>query len=136
MKMTLKDRSLYFKGLLLLIRKDRQTVQAEVEWMTRIGAILGFEKQFCAEAIADILKNPYIVDEPSRFSKKEVAACFIRDGLSLAFADEELHAEEEQWLRSTAELNSLGMDFFDGELEKARDAGGNPKRLFVEDLSL
>jgi len=135
MKMTLKDRSLYFKGLLLLIRKDRQTVQAEVDLMKRIGGILGFEKQFCEEAIADILKNPYIVDEPSRFSKKGVAACFIRDGLSLAFADEELHPSEEQWLRSTADLNGLGMDFFNGELQKARDEGGNLKRLSVEDLT-
>jgi len=134
--MTLKDRSLYFKGLLLLIRKDRQTVQAEVDLMMRVCGILGFEKKFCAEAIADILKNPYIVDEPSHFSREEVAACFIRDGLSLAFADKELHAKEEQWLRATADLNGLGMDLFNRELEKARDQGGNPKRLFVEDLIL
>jgi len=133
--MTLKDRSLYFKGLLLLIRKDRRTVQAEIDLMKRIGGILGFEKQFCAEAIADILKNPYIVDEPSRFSKKEVAACFIRDGLSLAYADQELHPSEEQWLRSTAELNGLGMDFFAEELKKAHGGGGNLNRLCVEDLT-
>jgi hypothetical protein len=136
MKMTLIDRSNYFKGLLLLIRKDQKTTQSEIDLMKRIGKILGFEKTFCANAIDEILANPYIIDEPSCFSSKEIAVKFIKDGLSLAFVDNNFHTHEEQWLRSTAEKNGLGLDFFSQEMENARSRKGYLDRLEADDLTV
>lgn len=136
MKMTLIDRSNYFKGLLLLIRKDRKTTQAEIDLMNRIGQILGFEKCFCANAIAEILDNNYVVDKPVMFSTPKIAEKFIRDGLSLAFVDNEFHPREEQWLRSTAEKNGLGSGFFSREMENAGSRKGYPDRLEVDNLTV
>ena len=59
MKITVLDGSNYFKGLLLLIRKDRKITQAEIELMKRVGNTLGFEKTFCDNAISEILGNRY-----------------------------------------------------------------------------
>ena len=126
----------YFRGLLLLIRKDRKVTPPEVELMRQIGKQLGFEEGFCNAAIDDILENPHVIDEVPLFSTKELAAKFVRDGLSLAFADGELHPSEEAWVRSTAERNELDRDFYMTELEAARSRGSHPAALEVDDLTV
>ena len=83
MNISIVDGSNYFKGLLLLIRKDRKVSESEIHLMQRIGKILGFEKEFCDTAITDILENTYIQDEIPLFSTKELAEKFIKDGLSI-----------------------------------------------------
>ncbi len=128
------DASNYFRGLLLLIRKDRKTTDPEVDIMKRIGKALGFEKEFCENAIHEILDNPYIVDEPPHFSTKELAVKFLKDGLSLAFADKEIHPHEEHWLRAAAEKNDLDANLVTEELRHARTREGYPKRWEVDDL--
>ena len=84
MDITILDRSFYFKGLLLLIRKDHKITDSEIELMKYIGKILGFEPSFCDNAIQNILENKYILDETPIFSTKEIATLFIKDGLYLA----------------------------------------------------
>lgn len=108
MKISLMDRSLYYKGLLLLIRKDREIHDREKQIMLEIGSRLGFNAKFCAERIAEILENNCIVDEPPLFSSPDVALGFIRDGLSLSAADGKMHEAEISWLHSVAEQNGLG----------------------------
>jgi hypothetical protein len=137
MTITIADASNYFKGLLLLIRKDREVTQPEIDLMKRIGKALGFEKEFCDNAIREILENTYIEDKPPGFSTKELAIKFIIDGLTLAFVDhEEIHPHEEQWLKSTTEQNGVDLEFFSKERENAKNRRGYPVHLEVDDLTV
>ena len=95
MEISVIDASNYFKGLLLLIRKDHKVTGAENALMARIGKRLGFEKEFCESAVQEILKNRYIEDSPPEFSSRELAMMFVRDGLALAFADSVMDYKEE-----------------------------------------
>ncbi len=132
MNIPILDASNYFRGLLLLIRKDRKITQPEIDLMRRVGKVLGFEQRFCDNAIEEILENKFIVDEPPSFSSKGLAVSFVKDGLSLALADGEFHPNEEHWLRSAAEKNGLTADFFSQVLESVRQLKGIPLQLEVE----
>ena len=135
MTINVLEASNYFKGLLLLIRKDRKVTPAEIEAMKRIGKALGFERRFCENAIAEILENAFIVDEPPHFPSRELAYKFIKDGLFLAFIDHrDIDPHEERWLRLTAENNGIEPDIFSRELEVARSTKGDRERLEVDDL--
>jgi hypothetical protein len=136
MKISVEDGSNYFKGLLLLIRKDRKIEQPEVDLMQRIGKILGFERAFCENAIREIQENNYIVDDPPVFSTKDLALMFVKDGLTLAYSDNEFHPLEEQWLRSTSERNGLDTKLFSQVLENITHRKGSSGRMEVEDLSV
>jgi hypothetical protein len=134
MKIGAMDASNYFKGLLLLIRKDGKTSKAEINLVKHVGKSLGFEKEFCSNAISDILENQYIVDEPPRFSSKELAAKFIKDGLLIAFVDRDFDRQEELWLQRTAEQNGIDFKSIAHIVEIAGDTSVHPFRLEVDDL--
>ena len=63
------ERSLYFKGLMLLIRKDQVVGEGERALMMRIGRLFSFEKEFCQKVIDEIMTNRHVVDEPPLFSE-------------------------------------------------------------------
>jgi hypothetical protein len=135
-RISIIDGSNYFKGLLLLVRKDNEVKQPEIELMKRIGKTLGFEKEFCDNAIRDILENKYIVDAHPVFSSKELALKFIKDGLFVAFSDNEIHPSEEQWLRLTAEKNGIDLMLFSQELENVVQRKILSDRLEIDDLAV
>jgi hypothetical protein len=134
MKITVLEGSNYFKGLLLLIRKDHQIAEPEIDLMKRIGKKLGFEARFCDNAIHEILENKYIVDETPEFSTKALATKFIKDGLALASSDKGIHPSEEEWLRSTAEKNGIDLAWVRQETEKAAQRKQLPAHMEVDDL--
>jgi len=136
MTIDVKDASEYFRGLLLLISMDRRITDAETVLMKRIGKALGFERDFCDNAIREILENRFIVDEPPRFSTNDLAMKFIRDGLTLAGADDETHHAEVVWLKATAAKNGIEEERFLQAQERAV-AGGSDRaaRLEVDDLT-
>lgn len=134
MNISVIDASNYLRGLLLLIKRDRKVTQSEVDLMMRIGKALGFEEEFCRQSVEGILENEHIKEQPPRFTKKELAGMFLRDGLLLAYSDNELHPLEEEWLRFVAELNGLDLQWFTREQQKAREAAGSHTRLAVEGL--
>ncbi len=136
LKISVLDASNYFKGLLLLIRKDRKVSQSETDLMKRIGKTLGFEKEFCDDAIRDILLNRYIDDTPPDFSTRALAVKFIKDGFSLAFADNEFDPLEGEWLRFTAERNGIEPELFSSEQEYAASRKTFPVHLEVDDLTV
>jgi hypothetical protein len=70
MKIARVDASNYFKGLLLLIRKDGKVTTAEKEPTKCIGKSLGFEKQFCDNAINEILENSIPQTRPTSSKRK------------------------------------------------------------------
>ena len=134
MNITVKEAGDYFRGLLLLIAKDRRISAEEVDLMHHVGKSLGFEKHFYENAITEILENKFIVPLPPVFTSAELARCFIRDGLKLAASDGEIHPFEEHFLQSTAELNELKQEWFDQEKNRATLAGNRDTHLEVDNM--
>ena len=130
------DAGNYFRGLLLLIRKDGIISESEVELMKRVGKGLGFETRFCEDAIHEILENSFILDEPPRFSTNELAMKFITDSLTLASSDQVIHPAEVNWLRKTAETNAIDPVWFLQELGRTRHRGAPRPPLEVEQLTV
>jgi hypothetical protein len=135
MKINVIDASNYFKGLLLLIGKDRKITDPEIALVQRIGKAFGFEKVFCDNAIRDILENKFILDVPPEFSKKELAKKFIKDGLTLAASDNEIDPSEEKWLLSIAEQNGLDPQWFYEELQRTKKGSDIRGVLEVDGLT-
>ena len=137
MTISVRDGSEYFRGLLLLIAKDRHISDAETILMKRIGKALGLEKDFCNNAIQEILENPFIGPEPPHFATQDLAKKFIRDGLTLAMSDDEPHESEESWLESVAAKNGIGAEWLAQERNltplRRKD---HDSRLEVDDLTV
>jgi hypothetical protein len=124
MKISLMDRSFYFKGLLLLIRKDQAVEEEEIALMMRIGRLFSFEKKFCQRAIDEILTNPHVADEPPLFSDPAISRCFIQDGLKLSLVDGHIHDSEWQWLKAVAAKNNLDQNWCEAQLQATLDQAG------------
>ena len=118
MKASLIDRGKYYRGLLVLIARDRIIDQREHSLMLQIGKMLDFDLRFCETTIADLLKNRHITNEPILFDDTEIARCFISDALKLALIDEEIHSNELAWLKTVAQANRLADEWFDKEYQR------------------
>lgn len=123
MKVSLAERSNYYKGLLILVGRDRIIDPRERELMLQIGKILDFDKRFCDAALNDLLTNAYIKSEPVDFSQPVIAECFLHDAIRLALADEELHPRELDWLRKVAHANGLSDEWLDDAVHRASKQG-------------
>ena len=137
MRISVEEGSEYFRGLLVLISKDRKVTEEETALMRRIGKSLGLEKGFCETAIQDILENTYVNTDPPRFPMRELAKKFIKDGLTLAGADAEAHGFETGWLKTAAATNGLNEEWFlqQKKLAVHRSKDADP-RLEVDDLKV
>ncbi len=136
MKISILDGSNYFKGLLLLIRSDRKITDSEIALMKRIGKSLGFEREFCDNTINQLMENKYIIDELPEFSSKELAVKFIKDGLFIAFSDNEAHPLEEKWLESVSDKNGLDFAWFHNEKTEASKRRAVPMMMEVDGLMI
>jgi len=134
MNISVRDASLYFKGLLLLIRKDHKISNMEAQLMKHIGKTLGFEKSFCNRAIRDIMDNKFIEDVPPQFSSTRLAMKFIKDGLSFSLTDNVVHPKEEEWLLEVALKNGLSKNWFLAEKDLAEKRMDLPEQMEVDDL--
>ena len=119
MSLTTIDKSKYFRGLLILIRKEHKISSVEKELMMNVGTRLGFEKKFCETAINEILENEFIVEDAPEFSEVPVAESFILDGITLAISDKDLNPEELLFLKATLEKNHLTENWFSDKLKDA-----------------
>jgi len=79
MILNLMDRSLYFKGLLILSKIDKLVSYEEKEILKIVGESLGFNNEFCDTTINDVINNKYIRTEPLKFSNQQFAHMFLRD---------------------------------------------------------
>lgn len=129
MPLTSIEKGKYFRGLLILVRKDNKISPEEKELMMNVGTRLGFEKRFCETAIQEILDNEYIADDAPEFSELPVAESFILDGITLAISDEDLNPEELSFLKATLEKNNLTENWFS---DKLKDAIYNEKQDSLE----
>jgi hypothetical protein len=136
MNISVLDGSNYFKGLLLLIRKDKKVTKEEHELMSRIGKSLGFEKKFIENAIQEILNNRYISVTPPVFSTRELAEKFLKDGLILAASDNEIHPKEEDWLISVAGKNKIEESWLADEKQKILQSKDYAYHLEADDIKV
>jgi len=136
MNISVIDGSNYFRGLLLLVRKDLKVSDSEIELMRHIGKKLGFEREFCENAIRDVLENKYLVEAVPEFSTKELAIKFIKDGLAMTFSDREPLPSEEEWLRLAAEKYGLDLEWFRSEFAKASNGKALALKLEADDLTV
>ncbi|HPD57321.1 MAG TPA: hypothetical protein P5294_05775 [Smithellaceae bacterium] len=137
MKASLLDRSLYFKGLLILIRQDRAIREPEKKLMLRIGASMGFEKKFCRNNINEIMNNKNIDDSAPVFTRPEIARFFIHDGLIISAVDKDIHENELVWLKKVAAANGIEQSYVDDYLKKCakQTADDLEKNLKVKEIA-
>jgi hypothetical protein len=110
---------MYYKGLMLLIRKDRKINDEEKKILMAIGKDLSFDAKFCENAIKEILTNSYVIDVPPSFSNAAIAKCFIKDGLRISLVDNETHETELAWLKAVADVNGLDDGWYKASVETA-----------------
>ncbi|MCF8261261.1 MAG: hypothetical protein K9J12_10840 [Melioribacteraceae bacterium] len=131
-KINLIDRSNYFKGLLLLIRKDNKVAPSEERLITKVGLALGFEKSFIRTAISEILENENILDDPPSFSDPMITKSFLKDGLKISASDNDIDPNELYWLKEIAKINSVPEHWLDNQLKHLVEN----KDLILEDLEV
>ncbi len=131
MKLDLKDRSNYLRGMLLLIGKDNKIENNERELLNKLGDKLGFDKRFVSTAIDELLENEYINETAPEFSHVPFAESFIKDGLNLAFSDDDINPDELSYLKSTASANGLHEEWFSSQIKSFLNNGKFDK-LHVE----
>ena len=89
---------------------------------------LGFSESFYEETLQSLLSNDYLSEDPLKFSDEKLSHSFIIDGLMLAYSDNVLDEREINWLRQTAELNNINLQWFedkDKEVQRNSIAGVN-----------
>jgi hypothetical protein len=111
------DTSNYFRGLLVLVSREKQINQRERTLLKKIGRFLGFNQDFMDSAIDDLIKNKYVKTEAPLFSNCEVAELFLKDGIKLAFANDTLTIKQIEWLITIAIRNRISKQWFFIELE-------------------
>jgi len=117
MQIPVLERSKYFRGLLVLIRKDQNIAPRERELILQIGSLLDFDPRFCEAAIDDVMKNPNITDEPVAFSDPQTAECFVMDAIRLACPSYNVHPHELAWLKAVAQANGLSDAWLDTQFQ-------------------
>jgi DnaJ-domain-containing protein 1 len=121
MNLSLLDRSNYYKGLLVLSRRDRIVDTREKNLLLEIGEILGFDRRFCEATINELLVNPHLTREPVVFSDQHLKECFFHDALRLALVDGCLHPIELRWLRSVAHANNQSDQWLDAIIRESKE---------------
>ena len=125
------DRGKYYRGLLVLVRRDRVIHRRERDMMLRIGRLLDFDERFCVDTLDDLLTNRLITDKPIVFSRREVAECFLKDAVAVAGCDDHVHPHEVAWLRSIARANGLPGGWLDaGTPESPGNSGWQEQPSF------
>ncbi len=118
MGISIKDKSNYLKGLLIIARKDNQLAANEKKIIRNIAIKLGFATDFYEDILKSLLANKYIVGNPILFSDIEIAKSFISDGLKLAYSVEVLADNKIEWIKKVASVNKIDEKWFQEKLEK------------------
>ncbi len=120
MKLSQIVKSTYYKGLLVLSKRDRLIDSREREMLIRVGALLDFDRRFCETTIDDLLSNKHISRRPVVFSDAAVKECFFRDALRLALSDGHIDSLELRWLRRAAQANEIPDEWLDSLIHECQ----------------
>jgi len=116
MSINLRDKSLYLQGMFILIGKDSVVSPEENEMVMHMGRLLQFSTEFCQETIQNLLQNEYIGQITPVFSDVEFSKIFLKDAIKLAFADNQLHSKEYEWLKKVARRNKISDEWLSFQL--------------------
>jgi len=116
MSINLRDKSLYLQGMFILIGKDSVVSPEENEMVMHMGRLLQFSTEFCQETIQNLLQNEYIGQLRPVFSDVEFSKIFLKDAIKLAFADNQLHSKEYEWLKKVARRNKISDEWLSFQL--------------------
>lgn len=122
MEISIRDKSNYLKGLLIVAKKDNQLAEQEKKIIRHCAEKLGFARDFYEDTLKSLLANKYISEEPIIFTDKEIAESFVTEGLILAHSDNSIASVEIDWLRSVAIENNLGEKWFEDKIENIKNA--------------
>ncbi len=128
MEILTQDRSSYLKGLLIIAKKDNVLAEAEESIIRQLAKRLGFSESFYEETLQSLLSNDYLSEDPLKFSDEKLSHSFIIDGLMLAYSDNVHDEREIDWLRQTAALNNINLQWSednDNEVQRNSIAGVN-----------
>lgn len=114
--LSLRERSEFFRGLLLVMAADGELHDAERELIRHAISPFDFSAEFVDESIESILKNKHVSQVPPRFESQANSRLFLRAALDIAFADGVLDESEEKWLRATADLNGLPAEWLEEQI--------------------
>jgi len=120
MNIPLIDKSSYLRGLLILARKDNHISSIQKTIILEAGKRLGFSSSFCEEILNTLLHNECLCEEPIKFNSYAVAQSFIADGLKLTCSGKSINDAELNWLRSSAQNNSVNMKWFEAQVQNCR----------------
>jgi hypothetical protein len=123
MKFTVKDKSNYLRGLLILIGKDKNIAIKEKDLFLRLSKTLGLSADFCTDAINELLENNYLIEDPPKFSDMEIAKAFIQDAIQLAFADGSIHLYEMNWIKFVGDKNNVDANWRFEQFSELRKIG-------------
>ena len=135
MNLSLIEKSKYFRGLLVLLRRDRIIDPRERELLLKLGSVLDFDRRFCEATIDELMSNPHISRDPIVFDEEQTKESFFRDAVQLAMADESIHPSELRWLRTVAHANHKSDEWLNsviGEIAAARNSGNDPDRFEIQ----
>jgi hypothetical protein len=119
MNLSLLNKSNYYKGLLVLLRRDRIIDAREKDLLLQLGKVLDFDRRFCEATIDELLSNTHITREPVIFSDEQIKECFFRDAIRLALIDGYLHPMELRWLRTVAHANNQSNQWLDAIIRES-----------------
>ena len=125
MRLPLLVKSNYYKGLLVLSKRDRIIDARERNLLLQIGGFLDFDRRFCNSTIDDLLSNVHISRKPVIFSDDNILECFFGDALRVALVDGNFHPLESRWLRRVAHSNGrtdLWIDTIIQEFQENKNA--------------
>jgi hypothetical protein len=124
MNLSLLNKSNYYRGLLVLLRRDRFVDAREKDLLLQMGEIFDFDRRFCEATIDALLSNTHITREPVIFSDERIKECFFRDALRLALVDGYLHPMELCWLRTVAHANNQSDQWLDVIIRESEERIG------------
>lgn len=117
-ELDIRERSEYFRGLLLIMAADGDLHEMEERLVREAVKPFGFSEEYIDESIHGILQNSHVSQQPPKFNSRTSAEKFLSDALDIAFADNELHESEEHWLRAAAEANSIDLHWLRDEITR------------------
>jgi uncharacterized tellurite resistance protein B-like protein len=115
-----QDKSSYLKGLLIIAKKDNVLAESEESIIRQLAKRLGFPASFYEETLQSLLSNDYLSEDPLKFSEEKISHSFIKDGLMLAYSDNELDEREMEWLRQTADVNNINLSWFEDRVNEVQ----------------
>lgn len=118
MRLDLKDRSNYLKGMLILAKKKKNVGTTSEISIRHIIKILDFNKEVINGSIKAIMINKYLTEDPLEFSNYNIAKSFLKNCIHIAFSDGSLNFNQVEWMVSAAKKNNLSKQWIFLEIEE------------------